>query len=832
MASASAPLYGTGGCASDKENIESHVSHLLHLGDFTGAVAALEDAVRGGGGGDNARLWFMLGCLLSGGGGSSGISQTGGDQNPSGMLSSEADGDKARRAAVAYVGACRVGRAQGDAATVDVARENLQVLLRRGLGYSPSVLMEALNDLARNDFITKELRCAAASVDVATGGGARTVAIVVDGAGWEAAWLSRHAATLSIVAVVTIREKGHALAAFEVALADANGGQVCSSSWEDLATHVEIVRATSAVVLWASCLSAHPVSPGFVLGSLARLRKALHNPAGGKSGCGDAIKQISFVPASVRWQGGSAWSPTLQDLGVLNAERLGAATDGLDYTIAKQEMRPQHHWVELGEFNDGCQWNESELASLDLSQAWCLGEQAAEGLIYCSGGSGSSCDTADAFVWWISVAGIKREIAEVEHVSFCAPLRRKPRTWQAAVFGEVARSATATIESLSTALAAASSSQRFRAYHVGMLNDEERTVFYNAALQTAITSMPTDEPIVALDLGAGTGLLSMMLARKALKVGVRPSSQVRVVAVEAEKELACIAQRVVEDNRLADSIEVVNSLSTRLDFFPSGEVPQARANLCVHEIFGSDPLSECVLPALRHARRCLLSPGAILVPSRCELLCALCRGRGLASLFQVPMSVQGVRGVSELFRDVSPIFEAMSVPAGTDRDRHGSTEAAGPTGDLVWLTSPTVASYLDLAELADREACRSGDERPVRLEGSGEFACGGTANGSAGCIAVAFWFRLDGCQGGPTLETGPGSGAARPWAPVFQPLVGAKASDFESPFIAELSTRLYDDRIRFRYVRVVHQDEVEEDAGCVGALFDDLSGSDKDSDAG
>eukprot|EP00971_Amphidinium_carterae_P172698 3423725-Amphidinium_carterae.1 len=71
--------------------------------------------------------------------------------------------------------------------------------------------------------------------------------------------------------------------------------------------------------------------------------------------------------------------------------------------------------------------------------------------------------------------------------------------------------------------------RRFRAYHIPMLNDMRRTAWYAETLRRALDAWPGGRAIVGVDLGAGTGLLSMLLARQAQKRQL----EFKVVAVEA-----------------------------------------------------------------------------------------------------------------------------------------------------------------------------------------------------------------------------------------------------------------------------------------------------------
>eukprot|EP00931_Biecheleriopsis_adriatica_P041245 TRINITY_DN23599_c0_g2_i2.p1 TRINITY_DN23599_c0_g2~~TRINITY_DN23599_c0_g2_i2.p1 ORF type:complete len:217 (-),score=50.19 TRINITY_DN23599_c0_g2_i2:383-1033(-) len=195
-----------------------------------------------------------------------------------------------------------------------------------------------------------------------------------------------------------------------------------------------------------------------------------------------------------------------------------------------------------------------------------------------------------------------------------------------------------------------------------MLNDQRRTSCYAALLGEAVASTTSAEELAALDLGAGTGLLSMLLARKVQAIhGVQ--KQLDLVAVEAEPRLAALAERLIEANDLQGTIKVHNVLSQQLGPGLPPDVGDAgahrRAQLCIHEVFGSDPLSERILPALRHARRQLLSETCQLVPSKVTLLCALCQAGRLSKAMMPPSSLQIVRCVGEAYADIAPLVEAF-----------------------------------------------------------------------------------------------------------------------------------------------------------------------------
>jgi len=124
--------------------------------------------------------------------------------------------------------------------------------------------------------------------------------------------------------------------------------------------------------------------------------------------------------------------------------------------------------------------------------------------------------------------------------------------------------------------------------HARMLHDDRRTRDFIAALTAAVR--PGD---VVLDIGTGSGVLAVALARTGAK---------RVYAVEAS-DIAAVAARVFEANGVADRATLVPGWSRQI------ELPE-RADLLVAEIIGNEPLEEEILETTLDARGRLLKPGA------------------------------------------------------------------------------------------------------------------------------------------------------------------------------------------------------------------------------
>ena len=128
------------------------------------------------------------------------------------------------------------------------------------------------------------------------------------------------------------------------------------------------------------------------------------------------------------------------------------------------------------------------------------------------------------------------------------------------------------------------------------MNDTPRNEFYYKALEKKITP---ESGVV--EIGAGSGLLSMMAAKLGAKW---------VVAVEGSAEMAALARRNIAANGLSDKITVLNLLSTDLS---QRDLP-GKPDVMVSEIFGTLLLGESALDYISDMRKRLLPRTCAIVP--------------------------------------------------------------------------------------------------------------------------------------------------------------------------------------------------------------------------
>lgn len=142
-------------------------------------------------------------------------------------------------------------------------------------------------------------------------------------------------------------------------------------------------------------------------------------------------------------------------------------------------------------------------------------------------------------------------------------------------------------------------------FHGAMLGDAARSHAYVRAIDRLVRPGMT-----VLEIGAGSGLLAMAAAR----------AGATVVACEQSPVIAAMADRIVAANGLSDRVRIV---AKRSDALQLGVDLAAPVDLLIHEIFGESLFNEGVEAALADAQARLLRPGAIVLPPRAEIRCAL-----------------------------------------------------------------------------------------------------------------------------------------------------------------------------------------------------------------
>ena len=140
--------------------------------------------------------------------------------------------------------------------------------------------------------------------------------------------------------------------------------------------------------------------------------------------------------------------------------------------------------------------------------------------------------------------------------------------------------------------------------HGEMIADRARTTAYRRAILAHSSEF---EGKVVLDVGCGTGILSLFAAEAGAK---------HVYAVDAS-EIALVARKVVETNNLSDTITVFHGKMEDL------ELPE-KVDVIISEWMGYFLIFERMLDSVLFARDRWLKPDGILLPSHARLsVCAI-----------------------------------------------------------------------------------------------------------------------------------------------------------------------------------------------------------------
>ncbi|XP_077567916.1 protein arginine N-methyltransferase 7-like, partial [Stigmatopora nigra] len=174
-----------------------------------------------------------------------------------------------------------------------------------------------------------------------------------------------------------------------------------------------------------------------------------------------------------------------------------------------------------------------------------------------------------------------------------------------------------------------------RSRYGDMLYDQDRNKKYYQGIREAVALVQAQgKKVIVLDIGTGTGLLSMM----AVNAGAN-----FCYAVEVFKPMADAAKRIVEKNGFGDKIKIINKHSTDVNV-GLGEDMEMKANLLVTELFDTELIGEGALPAYEHAHRHLVQEGCVAVPHKATIYAQLVDSQLLCSWAQLqPIELQGTQ---------------------------------------------------------------------------------------------------------------------------------------------------------------------------------------------
>jgi predicted RNA methylase len=150
---------------------------------------------------------------------------------------------------------------------------------------------------------------------------------------------------------------------------------------------------------------------------------------------------------------------------------------------------------------------------------------------------------------------------------------------------------------------AALNRKQVKAWHFSMMNDRVRNEAYERSIAAQVKGK------IVLEIGAGSGLLSMMAAR---------AGATHVYACEMMPVIAAKAREIIAQNGLSERITIITKSSFDLKLAPN-ELPQ-HADVLITETFDPHLIGENMLAIVADARARLLKPDAVIIPQRAALM--------------------------------------------------------------------------------------------------------------------------------------------------------------------------------------------------------------------
>ena len=260
--------------------------------------------------------------------------------------------------------------------------------------------------------------------------------------------------------------------------------------------------------------------------------------------------------------------------------------------------------------------------------------------------------------------------------------------------------------------------------HRTMIRDTVRTEAFRRAIDSVVR--PGD---VVLDVGAGSGILSVFAAR---------AGAARVYAVE-RTTIAVLAQELAAANGFADIVEVMQG-----DLFDI-DLPE-QVDVIVSEWLGGFGIDEGMLAPVITARDRWLKPGGAMIPSSVSAWAGLVHDRYLADMVEfMENNPYGVELDDLIEKTVNEISYSGSF-------RHLVAADMRSEASPLWVTDTETIPLVDAQAAHDAEI-----RLPIHEHG--------TAN------ALALWFSAE-LAPGVSLSVGPGDPPTH-WGMTTAPLLAS-----------------------------------------------------------
>ncbi len=136
-------------------------------------------------------------------------------------------------------------------------------------------------------------------------------------------------------------------------------------------------------------------------------------------------------------------------------------------------------------------------------------------------------------------------------------------------------------------------------WHYDMLINQERSGFYNSLIKDNCQGK------VVLEIGTGSGLMAVLAVRHGAS---------HVYCCEENPLLALAARQLFKRLGVENKITMITKNSNKI---ATDEIPSV--DVVLHELFGSDPFNEEMVPTLRDAKR-FMKESAIFLPDKIQIM--------------------------------------------------------------------------------------------------------------------------------------------------------------------------------------------------------------------
>lgn len=133
--------------------------------------------------------------------------------------------------------------------------------------------------------------------------------------------------------------------------------------------------------------------------------------------------------------------------------------------------------------------------------------------------------------------------------------------------------------------------------HKKMLHDEVRTSSFEKAIRDTVTDK------IVIDIGCGTGILSLLAIRHGAK---------HVYAIDSSSKCIAYAKSLAKENNVENDITFINESCFDVEI-------EEKADVLISEVIGNSPLGEDIINIFVDAKKRLLKPKHYIIPNNLSI---------------------------------------------------------------------------------------------------------------------------------------------------------------------------------------------------------------------